>query len=155
MEKNAKNGTFFLKERKRTERSFEKNRCPTLHCHLINVKVSRQIFCWITTGDTRFDHEPCHTNLSGTTSTSSEYPHLCSHSVTIYSQCPHLFSHSVPTCSQCPKLVTVLLLSHTILTVSSLHLVTVSSFFHSRVCRFFPLCICRFFADIIWGNSKL
>ena len=33
MEKNAKNGTFFLKERKRTqrmERSFEKNGCPTL-----------------------------------------------------------------------------------------------------------------------------
>ena len=32
-EKNAKNGTFFLKERKRTqrmERSFEKNGCPTL-----------------------------------------------------------------------------------------------------------------------------
>ena len=32
-EKNAKNGTFFLKERKRTqrtERSFEKKGCPTL-----------------------------------------------------------------------------------------------------------------------------
>ena len=33
MEKNAKIGTFFYKERKRTqrlERSFEKNGCPTL-----------------------------------------------------------------------------------------------------------------------------
>ena len=30
MEKNGKNGTFFYKERKRTERSFEKNGCPTL-----------------------------------------------------------------------------------------------------------------------------
>ena len=47
MQKNAKNGTFFYKERKRTqrtERSFEKNGCPTLtvcdlqkraHCLLI------------------------------------------------------------------------------------------------------------------------
>ena len=33
MEKNGKNGTFFYKERKRTERmehSYEKNGCPTL-----------------------------------------------------------------------------------------------------------------------------
>ena len=33
MQKNGKNGTFFYKERKRTERterSFEKNGCPTL-----------------------------------------------------------------------------------------------------------------------------
>ena len=34
MQKNAKNGTFFYKERnillKRTERSFKKNGCPTL-----------------------------------------------------------------------------------------------------------------------------
>ena len=29
-QKNGKNGTFFIKERKRKERSFEKNGCPTL-----------------------------------------------------------------------------------------------------------------------------
>ena len=40
MEKNGKKGTFFIKERKRTERrerSFEKNGCPTLVLTLIRV----------------------------------------------------------------------------------------------------------------------
>ena len=41
MQKNAKNGTFFYKERKRTqwtERSFEKNGCPTLDFRSQNPK---------------------------------------------------------------------------------------------------------------------
>ena len=36
-----KNGTFFIKERKRTECSFEKNGCPTLD------KGGGGVFAWI------------------------------------------------------------------------------------------------------------
>ena len=48
-QKNAKNGTFFYKEHKRTqrtERSFEKNGCPTLlvtHTNPDNVKLKKML----------------------------------------------------------------------------------------------------------------